>query len=205
MFAAGHGEAGNDLPLFLSSTHGRARRRRLGDHRPQDLRQPVAGVGLPRHPRHGHERPRPARRSCTRFLPRDARATASRRRGTRSACGPPRATTRSSTARSSPTSTSRSCARPASPAPARSMSACSPGALLGFAAVYTAIAQRAYDITVETIAQEDVDRAHPLDGVPPRGAARRRRDADQARDDRRSAAHGPVDWANGVEHGTNGR
>ena len=35
---------------------GRARRRWVGDHRAQDLRQPVAGVGLPRRARHGHQR-----------------------------------------------------------------------------------------------------------------------------------------------------
>ena len=37
--------------------NGRAGRRRLGDHRPQDLRQPLAGVDLRRLPRHGHVRP----------------------------------------------------------------------------------------------------------------------------------------------------
>ena len=72
VFAAGHGEAGNDIPLLLSSTQGRARRRRLGDHRSQDLRLAVAGVDLPRPARDGHERPRRTRRSCTR----SCRATA---------------------------------------------------------------------------------------------------------------------------------
>ena len=44
---------------------GRARRRRLGDHRPQDLRQPVAGVDLPRRPRAWTPATRPTRRSST--------------------------------------------------------------------------------------------------------------------------------------------
>ena len=35
---------------------GRTGRRRLGVQRPQDLRQPVAGVDLSRRPRHGHQR-----------------------------------------------------------------------------------------------------------------------------------------------------
>ena len=48
---------------------GRARRRRLGDHRPQDLRLALAGLDLPRPPRHGHERPRRPRRSSTRSCP----------------------------------------------------------------------------------------------------------------------------------------
>ena len=36
---------------------GHPRRRRLGDQRAQDLRQPLAGVDLPRRARHGHQRP----------------------------------------------------------------------------------------------------------------------------------------------------
>ena len=51
-----------------SSTR-RAGRRRLGDHRPQDLRQPLAGVDLRRLPRHGHVRPASTRRSCTASCP----------------------------------------------------------------------------------------------------------------------------------------
>ena len=38
VFAAGHGEAGNDFPLLMSSAQRRAGRRRLPDLRPQDLR-----------------------------------------------------------------------------------------------------------------------------------------------------------------------
>ena len=64
-----HGEAGNDIPLLLSSRLGRAGRRRLGDQRPQDLRQPDAGVDLRRLPRHGHVRPGRPRRSSTASCP----------------------------------------------------------------------------------------------------------------------------------------
>ena len=56
VFAAGHGEAGNDIPVLLSSAKAERVDGGLGVHRPQDLRQPVAGVDLPRRPRHGHER-----------------------------------------------------------------------------------------------------------------------------------------------------
>ena len=61
---------------------GRARRRRLPLHRPQVVRQPVAGLDVPRHPRHGHRRIRPARRSSTRSCRATPRAIASRRPGT---------------------------------------------------------------------------------------------------------------------------
>ena len=156
---------------------GRARRRRLGVHRPQDLRQPVAGVDVPRRPRHGHQRPRAARRSCTPSCTATRRATGSRRRGTRSACGPPRPTTRSSTARSSPTARS-SLVCPAGFAGAGPFHvALFAWALLGFAGVYAGIAQRAYDETVEPGPPAHLGRADPLDGLPPRRAAPDRRDA----------------------------
>ena len=61
---------------------GRTRRRRLPVHRPQVVRQPDAGLDLPRHPRHGHERSGRTRRSCTRSCRATPRATGSRRRGT---------------------------------------------------------------------------------------------------------------------------
>ncbi len=38
VFAAGHGEAGNDFPVLLSTAERRTGRRRLPDPRPQDLR-----------------------------------------------------------------------------------------------------------------------------------------------------------------------
>ena len=52
-------------PAAARRRDGRAGRRRLGDLRPQDLRQPLAGVDLRRLPRDGHVRPRRTRRSCT--------------------------------------------------------------------------------------------------------------------------------------------
>ena len=78
-FAALHGEAGNDLPLLLSSADGRAGRRRLVDQRAQDLRQPVAGVDLRRVPRHGHLRPGGTRRSSTASCPATPTGVADRR------------------------------------------------------------------------------------------------------------------------------
>ncbi len=71
VFAAGHGEPGNDLPLLYSTAQGRARRRRLPLHRPQDLRQPLAGLDPARHPRHGHVRSRANPKVVHAFMPRD--------------------------------------------------------------------------------------------------------------------------------------
>ena len=72
VFAAGHGEAGNDIPLLLSIVEGRAGRRRLGVHRPQDLRQPVAGVGPTSACTPWTRAIRRTRRSCTASSHRDA-------------------------------------------------------------------------------------------------------------------------------------
>jgi acyl-CoA dehydrogenase-like protein len=57
VFAAGHGEAGNDLPLFLSTAKGRACRRRLPVLGSQDLLEPHARVDAPRDSRDGRDRP----------------------------------------------------------------------------------------------------------------------------------------------------
>ena len=164
---------------------GRARRRRLGVHRPQDLRQPVAGVDLPRRARDGHERPGRTEGRPRLHPSRHARATGSRRPGTRSACAPRRRTTRSSTAPSFPTKRSSGC-RPAGFAGADMFHvALFAWALLGFAGVYSSIARRAYDETVASAPTRQLDRPDPLDGVPPRGAAPRRRDAHPPRGDER--------------------
>ena len=48
--------AATTSPFFLSTAAGGARRRWLPLHRPQDLRQPHAGVDAARAPRHGHLR-----------------------------------------------------------------------------------------------------------------------------------------------------
>ena len=181
--AAGHGEAGNDLPLFLSLV-GRARRRRLGDHRPQDLRQPVAGLDVPRRARHGHQRSgQPADRP--RLPP--PRLAALPHRGdvghARHAGHP--------VARHHPRPRLRPRRGDGQVCPAGFAGAdlfqvaLFAWGLLGFAGVYTGIAQRAYDEVTASAAQPHVGGADPLDGVPPRGAAPRRRDAHPPRGDQR--------------------
>ena len=57
VFAAGHGEAGNDFPVLLSTARAERGRRRLPDLRPQDLRIAQPGLDPARNPRHGHDRP----------------------------------------------------------------------------------------------------------------------------------------------------
>ncbi len=55
VFAAGHGEGGNDLPVLLSTAKAETGRGRLRDHRPQDLRLSDPGVDPAGLPRHGHQ------------------------------------------------------------------------------------------------------------------------------------------------------
>ena len=113
VFAAGHAEHGNDIPVLLSTTKAE---RVDGGYKftgRKALRQPDAGVDAPWRARDGRERSKRHRRSCTRSCRAIQRDTPSKRRGTCSACGPHAATTRSSRARSSPTSTSRGSSRPA--------------------------------------------------------------------------------------------
>jgi alkylation response protein AidB-like acyl-CoA dehydrogenase len=60
VYAAGHAERGNDIPVLMSTTKAE---RVDGGYRftgAQVLRQPHARVDLPRHPRHRHERPGPS-------------------------------------------------------------------------------------------------------------------------------------------------
>ena len=95
----------------------RPRRRRLGDLRPQDLREPHTRVD-PAAASTPWTRPiPPTRRSCTASCHATPTGSRSSTRGTRSGCGPPRARTPCSTGRSCRTTSSRSCARPDSPAP----------------------------------------------------------------------------------------
>ncbi len=77
-------------PAAAVDRSGRARRRRLVDQRPQDLRQPDAGVDLRRLPRDGHAPIPPRRRIVHGFLPaRHARARDRRHLGhARDACDP---------------------------------------------------------------------------------------------------------------------
>ena len=105
VFAALHGEAGNDMPAAAVVRHGRAGRRRLGDQRATrssaaSRRCGPTAASTPwtrptrQHPQIVHG-----------FLPRGhRRARRSSTRGTRSACGRRRARTRCSTRRSCPTS-----------------------------------------------------------------------------------------------------
>ena len=121
----------------------------MEDHRPQDLRQPVAGLdflGVHAMDTSDPANPQIVHASSIATHP----TTASRRRGTRSACGRPRPTTPSSTARSSPMTRSLVC--PAGFAGAGLFHvAVFAWALLGFAAVYTGIAQRAFDEVVASV------------------------------------------------------
>ena len=103
VFAAGHGEAGNDLPLLLSTAQGRARStaatgspatRSSAASRPVWTRLGLHAMDTSR-PRQPEDRPRL-------HAARHRRATRSRRPGTRSACAPRAATTPSSTAPSCP-------------------------------------------------------------------------------------------------------
>ena len=130
---------------------GRARRRRLPVHRTQVVRQPVAGLDVSGHPRDGHERSGAAENRARVHAARHRRATASRRRGTCSACAPRAATTRSSTA---PFVPDRYVARVV-PAGAAGIDAFVLGlfawALLGFGNIYYGLARRALDLTVETV------------------------------------------------------
>ena len=200
VFAAGHGEAGNDLPAAAVDDEGRAGRRRLGDHRPQDLRHPLAGVDLPRPARHGHERPGEPE-IVHGFLDRDAPRY--RIEETWDTLGM-RATMSNDTIldRTFIPDEHVALVCPAGFAGAGLFQvALFAWALLGFAGVYAGIAQRAFDETVEPAARAHVDRADPLDGVPPRRAALRGRDAHRPRGDRRPPRPDVDDWSNGVDHG----
>ena len=107
VFAAGHAESGNDIPVLLSTTKAErvdggyrfTGRKRFGSLTP-GLDVPRASTGWTRAIRR-------SRRSCTRSCRATRRATESKRPGTCSACAPRAATTRSSTAPSSPIATLR--------------------------------------------------------------------------------------------------
>ena len=167
------------LPLH---GQGRARRRRLPVLRPQDLRQPHAGLDAPRAARDGRRPTRADRRSSTPSCRATRRATRSRRRGTRSACGPRAATTRSSTARSCPTATSRG-RLPAGTADLFVLSIFA-WAEPTFGNIYFGLARARARPGGGQRQEAHVARAHPLDGLPPGGPAQRRRDGAGARGDR---------------------
>ena len=151
VFAAGHAESGNDIPVLLSTT--KAERveggyRFTGRKSFGSLSPVWTYLG---HPRHGHRRSVASRRSSTRSCRATPKAIASSRPGTCSACGRRAATTRSSTASSCPIATSSGSCRPARPASTPSCSGLFAWALLGFGNIYYGLARRALDMTIEAV------------------------------------------------------
>ena len=187
VFAAIHGEPGNDMPLLLSTTTAERGRRRLGDQRAQDLRQPDPGVDVRRLPRHGQLGSRRTRRSCTASCP--ATRPGIEIVDTWDTLGM-RATQSQDTVLDKAFCPDELCpvVCPAGFAGAGPFHvAIFAWALTGFAAVYHGAARRAYDITRRQDADAHVDRADQLDGPPPRGAAPRGQDAHGLRRRRRAA------------------
>ena len=166
---------------------GRARGRRLPLHRPQDVRQPDAGLDPPRHPRAWTPRDPSTRRSSTPSCRATPRATRSRRPGTRSACAPPAATTRSWTAPSSRTSTSARIVPAGGARPVRRRALRLGAAELRQHLLRPRAAGARPGRGVG--AQEDLAGRLALDGLPPGGPARGGRD--DAGDRRRRAAPRP--------------
>ena len=111
VFAAGHGETGNDLPVLLSSSKAE---RTDGGYRftGHKMFGSLSRSGPASACMAWTPATRPRRRSSTRSCRATRRATAFLRRGTRWACGPPAATIPSSTARSSRIATSRASCPP---------------------------------------------------------------------------------------------
>ena len=178
-------------------------RRRVPLHRPQALRQPDARCGPSSASMAWTRATRPRRRSSTPSCRGTPRAIASRTRGMSSACAPPRATTRSSRARSCP---DRYIARvvPAGFAGADLfVLATFQWALTGFANIYYGLAQQLLD--PHRGEREEEDLARDLTRAPwpitPRcstGVAQMVMEVE---------AIGPYldrlaeDWTNGVDHG----
>ena len=200
VFAAGHAESGNDLPGLALDRQGRARGRRLPLLRPQDVRQPHAGVDALRHPRHGRSDPT-ARRSSTPSCRATRPATRSRRPGTRWACAPPRS---DDTILDGAFVPDKYIGRVAAGRRARTRSSwpVRRGARQAFVNIYYGIAQRARDLA----------RGHRA------RSARRSASAARWPTTRRSSTASPrwrwssrrwvpqldriaQDWANGVDHG----
>ena len=203
VFAAGHGEAGNDIPLLLSTS--KAERVDGGweftGHKIFGSLSPVwTYLGV-----HAMDTSDPDQPAGRPRLPGPRRAGLPHRGdlGHARACGRRRATTRSSTGRSSPTSTCRSCARPASPAPACSTSRSSPGRCSASRPSTPASPERAYDLTVERSCHQRTSIAltrsmayHPE--VQHHVAEMRI----APRDGRRATSTGRCDdWSAGVDHG----
>ena len=146
VFAAGHGEAGNDLPLFLSTA--KAERAdggyRFYGHKMFGSLTPVwTRLGAARH---GHQRSSRAEDRPRVHAARYARAIVSLKPGTRWACAPRAATTPISKAPSFP------IGYIARILPAGALDpfigAVFANALLNFGAIYYAIAERARDLAI---------------------------------------------------------
>ena len=201
MFAAGHGEAGNDIPVLLSSS--KAERVDGGweftGHKIFGSLSPVwTYLGI-----HGMDTSDPDNPQVVHgFLHRDAaNYRIEETWDTLGHAGDDVATTRSSTAPSSPTR--------------RSILVCPAGfagagmfhvalfawALLGFAGVYALDRPPGVRRHRRPGAPAHVDRPDPVDGVPPRGAAPRRRDAHPPRGADAHLDRVCDDWSNGVDHG----
>ncbi len=154
VFAAGHAESGHDLPVLLSTTKAE---RVAGGYRftgRKAFGSLLAGLDLPRAPRHGRERPEGARRSSTGSSRATRRATAIE--PTWDVLGM-RAT------RSDDTILEGAFVPDDADRPGRRRRA-RPGvdlfvlsifawALIGFANVYYALGRRALDLTLESLAK----------------------------------------------------
>ena len=185
VFAAGHGEAGNDVPLFLSTTS--AERAEGGwsftGHKIFGSLSPVwTYLGL-----HAMDTSDPAGpRIVHAFLGRDAEGY--RIEETWDTLGM-RATASNDTILDGAFVPDERVALvcPAGIAGARPFQvAIFAWGLLGFADVYTGIARRGLRPHRRARPPAHVARAHAIDGLSPGGAAPRRRDADDARVDRRA-------------------
>ena len=74
-------------------------------------------------------------------------------------------------------------------------------ALMGFGNIYYGIARRARDLAIANVKKQDLAGADPLDGLPPRDAARDRADDARARGDRAAARPHRRGLVDGVDHG----
>ena len=198
VFAAGHGEAGNDLPVLLSRPRPTGSTA-AGSHRPQDLRQPLAGVELPRRARDGHSDPANPQ-IVHGFLHRDTPGY--RIEETWDALGM-RATGRNDTILDRtfvPDEARHSCARRVR----RRRAVPRRPVRLGAARFRRASTRRSpagRTTRPSPRCRAHVGGADPLDGLPPRGAAPRRRDAHPPRSDGRPPRPGVRRLVDGVDHG----
>ena len=200
VFAALHGEAGNDIPLLLSSATAERVDGgwEISGHKIFGSLTPVWTYGG----FHAMDTSDPAGpRIVHGFLPR-ARpaATRSSTRGTPSGCGRRRARTPCSTRRSSPTSWCPLVCPAGFAGAGLFQVAIFAWALMGFASVYLGAARRAFDLTIERMPQRTSvaltrSMAHHPEVQHHVAEMRMAYDAAEALLERTTA-----DWATGVEH-----